>query len=67
MLICCFSLSYDNGDSVGTLRSTSRADVWKEAHAKAGYVLSNMGYKGMSHGGSDYEKDLAAIEAKIKC
>ena len=41
--------AWDNGDGVGTLRSTSRASQWKDELTKAGKVLKNYGFKGMGH------------------
>lgn len=43
------------GDGVGSLRSTSRAGQWEDAHKKAGVVLQNRGYKGMGHSCSTTE------------
>eukprot|EP00039_Didymoeca_costata_P006205 m.88271 g.88271 ORF g.88271 m.88271 type:complete len:417 (-) comp13156_c1_seq1:42-1292(-) len=39
----------DNGDGVGSLRSTSRATAWMEAHKNANFVLWNKGYQNMRH------------------
>lgn len=53
---------WDNGDGVGSLRSTSRAGAWEEAHQRAGIVLANRGYKGMGHSCS-----AAQCKADQKC
>ena len=45
-----FVREWDNGDVTAPLRSCQRANAWEAAHTKAGKVLHNVGYKGMSHG-----------------
>eukprot|EP00041_Stephanoeca_diplocostata_P028157 m.788166 g.788166 ORF g.788166 m.788166 type:complete len:461 (+) comp23314_c0_seq4:1973-3355(+) len=41
--------AWDNGDGVGTRRSTARASQWSEAHKREGITLWNKGYQGMKH------------------
>ena len=55
-----FRREWDDGDVTAPLRSTSRANAWEEAHKKAGKVLRNAGYKGMSHGCACKTKECTA-------
>eukprot|EP00041_Stephanoeca_diplocostata_P030955 m.949708 g.949708 ORF g.949708 m.949708 type:complete len:296 (-) comp23857_c1_seq7:2480-3367(-) len=63
-----FTRPWDDGDGVGSLRSTSRAGAWEDAHKKAGIVLQNRGYKGMGHSCSSTEckKDYNCILSKLQ-
>mmetsp|Transcript_24288 Transcript_24288/g.72528 ORF Transcript_24288/g.72528 Transcript_24288/m.72528 type:complete len:459 (+) Transcript_24288:35-1411(+) len=44
------SRPWDDGDVTAPRRSCARAQAWAEAHAREGYVLRNVGYKGQAHG-----------------
>jgi len=57
---------WDDGDGVGTYRSTARAGAWEDAHTKAGVVLKNYGYKGMGHTcNNQCKKDLQCVNDKL--
>lgn len=64
-----FVRGWDNGDVTAPLRSCRRADAWEAAHTKAGKVLYNVGYKGMSHAcycnTPQCTSDYACIMAKL--
>jgi hypothetical protein len=65
------SRPWDNGDGYPR-RSGARAGVWADAHAKAGVVLKNYGYKGQKHAcacsvpecTADYNCMMAKLEGK---
>eukprot|EP00038_Savillea_parva_P017547 m.20739 g.20739 ORF g.20739 m.20739 type:complete len:471 (+) comp3822_c0_seq2:91-1503(+) len=66
------SRPYDDGDKVAPRRSAARAAKWADDHAREGYVLRNLGYKGQSHSCScttpqctaDYNCILAKLQGK---
>mmetsp|Transcript_135052 Transcript_135052/g.190989 ORF Transcript_135052/g.190989 Transcript_135052/m.190989 type:complete len:176 (+) Transcript_135052:3-530(+) len=64
-----FYREWDNGDKYPR-RSGARAGVWAEAHARAGVVLKNLGYKGNKHGcgctTAECTHDYDCLMAKLK-
>mmetsp|Transcript_19881 Transcript_19881/g.59417 ORF Transcript_19881/g.59417 Transcript_19881/m.59417 type:complete len:481 (+) Transcript_19881:68-1510(+) len=61
--------TWDDGDQYPK-RSNARAGVWADAHAKAGFVLKNYGYKGQKHscscGVAQCTTDYACMMAKLE-